>query len=769
MVKNTLRKKLYRDMSRSAMQFLSIILLCALGTFAFAALDGMARMTRTTIDTYFEENNLADFWVTVPAGVDRSVLDAIRETPGVQAVIARAVTDLETTLGDDVSVNLTSCDGEMTINAPLLREGELLKPSDLRGCLIQERFARAQGLGVGDRLSVKLGGAEHTFIIRGVVVSPEYIALSLGVSADPQTYGFILTNARALPAVPLTQVIVDIADGADEAAVKQGIEAALPDALVLDRQSHSSTARCNNDAQMFENLTYVFPILCYAVAALIVMTTLSRMIDNQRMQMGTLKALGFSARQIRNHYLSYAILPSFVGALIGTIIGHLALPPVLWDALMSQSELPYRLRPPISVPAWCMVGLTVVMSVVICYFTYRKSARETTAALLRPKPPKDGRRILLERITPLWKRLSFNAKMIVRNLMRNKLRTAMSFIGLLCCTSLIITSFGLQDSVKTISNNYYTKTMRYDLRAGLKGEVGTAESYERRLSADAVECVMETSVSLRADGGARTVMCTILGDDQTMQHLGEKETFLKLQTGTLGVTYKMTKTLGIEIGDTVRLYLPGDDEPIRMSVGQIVHNNTVQGVYMNRSTWEAHRKGDFVPTAIQLQGVTPDLIARLEDMDEVDSIDDPQEQIADMLDLLEALNSVFMMITCIALALAFVICYNMGLMNFVERLREYATLKVLGYHQKEIRSLILKENLIISVLGVLCGIVPGYLLTDVVMHSCESETAFYPGVPTAQSIVLACVITFFFSIFIQMILTRKVRKIDMVEALKSVE
>jgi len=254
-----------------------------------------------------------------------------------------------------------------------------------------------------------------------------------------------------------------------------------------------------------------------------------------------------------------------------------------------------------------------------------------------------------------------------------------------------------------------------------------------------------------------------------MQHLGEKETFLKLQTGTLGVTYKMTKTLGIEIGDTVRLYLPGDDEPIRMSVGQIVHNNTVQGVYMNRSTWEAHRKGDFVPTAIQLQGVTPDLIARLEDMDEVDSIDDPQEQIADMLDLLEALNSVFMMITCIALALAFVICYNMGLMNFVERLREYATLKVLGYHQKEIRSLILKENLIISVLGVLCGIVPGYLLTDVVMHSCESETAFYPGVPTAQSIVLACVITFFFSIFIQMILTRKVRKIDMVEALKSVE
>ena len=769
MVKNTLRKKLVRDMTRSAMQFLSIILLCALGTFAYAALDGMARMTRTTIDTYFEENNLSDFWVTVPSGVDRATLAKLNSIDGVDEVIARTVTDLETTLGEQINVNLTSYDGAMTINAPLLREGELLDPLDTRGCLIQERFAQVQGLGVGDRLSVKFAGQEHTFVIRGVVVSPEYVALSLGVAADPEKYGFILTNSCALPLLPLTQAVVTIEEGADEAAVKQAIEAALPDALVLDRKSHTSTARCENDAQMFENMTYIFPILCYAIAGLIVMTTLSRMIDNQRMQMGTLKALGFSAGQIRNHYLSYAILPALLGALLGTVLGHLLLPPLLWNALMSQSEMPYRLRPPISLPAWGMVGLTVVMSVTICYFTYRKSAKETTAALLRPKPPKDGKRILLERITPLWTRLSFNSKMIVRNLMRNKLRTVMSFVGLLCCTMLIIMSFGLQDSVKRISSKYYTETLRYDLRANLTGEVGTEESYERRLNADKVECVMETSVSLRADGGARTVMCTILGDDPTMQSLGENETSLPLETGRIAVTLKMTKTLGISLGDTVRLYLPGDDKPLEMTVGQIAHNNTVQGVYMNRSTWEAQRKGDFVPTAIQLQGVSDALIAELEAMDEVDSTDNPAKQIADMLAVLEALNSVFSLLTCIALALAFVICYNMGLMNFVERLREYATLKVLGYHQKEIRRLILNENLIIAILGVLCGIYPGYLLTNIVMHSCEPETAYYPGVPTVQSVILACAITFFFSIFIQLILTRKVKKIDMVEALKSVE
>ncbi len=769
MVKNTLRKKLYRDMSRAAMQFLSIIALCALGTFAFAALDGTARMTRTTLDTYYEENNLADFWVTLPAGVDRTSLDKVSGVDGIAAVRARASADLETTLEGDASVSVTAYDGEMDINAPLLREGELLDIADKRGCLVEERFAQAHGLSLGDRITVKLSGQEYTFLIRGIAVSPEYIVVSDGIVADPNAYGYILINSCAMRELPLTQIVAMLEEGADSDTVRGAIEEALPDALVVDRTSHSSTARANNDAQMFENMTLIFPILAYAVAALIVMTTLSRMIDNQRLQMGTLSALGFSARQIKNHYLSYAIAPSLIGAVLGTLIGHYTLPFFLWDALIGQNEMPYQLVPPISVPAWIMTALSVIMSVCIMLFSYHKAAQETTAALLRPKPPKDGKRILLERMTFLWSRFSFNAKMITRNLMRNKLRTLMSLVGLLCCNMLIITSLGLQDSVTAMSVNYYTGTLSYDVRANLKGEVGTAESYERRLEADTVECVMEQSISLRADGGTRTVMMTVLEDDQTLQHLGEHETFVSIQPGTAAVTYKLTKTLGISLGDTIRLYLPGDDEPLTMVVGQIVSNNVSQGVYLNRSTWEAQRKGDFTPTAIQLLGPSESCLSLLEDMDEVDSIDYPAEQIQDMLWMLDTLSSVFTLLTGIALALAFVICYNMGLMNFVERTREYATLKVLGYHQKEIRKLILRENNIISTLGVLLGVAPGILLTDVILHSCEPESGYYPGAPALQSVLIACAITFCFSYLLQLLLTRKVKKIDMVEALKSVE
>ena len=768
MVNNTLRKKLYRDMTRAAMQFLSIIALCALGTFAFAALDGTARMTRDTLTTYFEENNLADYWITLPAA-DRASLDKVSAVPGVAAVRARANADLETTLPGDVSVSVTAYDGAMDINTPLLREGVLLEENDKRGCLVEERFANAHGLVPGSRLSVKLGGQEYTFIVRGVVVSPEYIVVSNGIVADPNAYGYLLINACAMEALPLTQIVATLTPGADSDAVRAAIENALPDALVVDRSSHQSTARANNDAQMFENMTYIFPVLAYAIAALIVMTTLSRMIDNQRMQMGTLKALGFSARQIRGHYLSYALVPSALGALLGTLIGHYTLPYFLWDALIGQNEMPYQLSPPISVPAWCMTGLSVVLSMGILLYSYRASARETTAALLRPKPPKDGKRILLERITFLWSRFSFNTKMIVRNLMRNKLRSFMSFIGILCCTMLIITSLGLQDSVTAMSVNYYTKTLSYDLRANLTGEVGTAESYERRLDAGAVECIMEKSVSVRADGGTRTVMLTVLGDDQQMQNLGKDETFVALHTGTAAVTYKLTRTLNLAIGDTIRLYLPGDDEPAEFVIGQIVHNNVSQGVYLNRTTWESLRKGDFTPTAIQIRDPGERCLTQLDAMDEVDDIDYPAAQIADMTRMLETLSSVFTLLTGIALALAFVICYNMGLMNFVERTREYATLKVLGYHQKEIRRLILRENRLVALSGVLLGIWPGIQLVDVILHSCEPESGFYPGSPALQSIVIACVVTYCFSELIQRLLTRKVQKIDMVEALKSVE
>ncbi len=768
MAGNALNKKLFRDISRSLMQFLSIIVLCSLGTMIFAGLDGTARLAQGTIDVYFEQNNLADFWVSMPSA-DRETLDRIRRVDGVEQVCARAVADLETTLEGKPTVCVTAYDGPMTINRPLIREGEALRETDMRGCLIQAGFADQHRLTTGDRITVVLGGTEYSFVIRGVVFSPEFICVTQGTYPNPEQYGYILINAQALSAMPLTQAVVTLKPGTDAKSVEMAIARAVPKALVSNRTAHKSTASAVSNAQMFAALTIVFPVFAYAVAALIVLTTLTRMIDNQRLQLGTLKALGYPSGRIRMHYLSYAILPSLVGSVLGVVIGHMLLPRMIWALLLGQNEYPYQIYPSVSAASWLMALLTIVMSIGICLYTYQKSSRETTAELLRPKPPKAGRRIFLERIGVLWSRFGFNTKMTFRNLLRNRMRTLMSFVGILCCNALIIASFGLQDSVHSIAQTHYTKVLSYDVRANLTMQAGTAESYSRRLEAKRVECVMEKGTSVTYQKTSRTTLLTVVESGQQLLCLGKDETHTPILPGGVAVTEKLAETLGVEVGDRVCLTFPGDSEAAEVVVSQIVFNNIQQGLYMERSTWESLRKGAFIPSAILIKEPTQRCLQELDDLPEIDRLERPVEQSKELTKLMDLLSSIFVLLMGIALALAFVICYNMGLMNFSERTREYATLKVLGYHQREIRNLIVGENVVIAMLGVASSIWPGIGLTGLVLKVCATESLTYPSRPAVTSILLACGITLAFSLLIQLFLTRKVHKIDMVEALKSVE
>ena len=280
---------------------------------------------------------------------------------------------------------------------------------------------------------------------------------------------------------------------------------------------------------------------------------------------------------------------------------------------------------------------------------------------------------------------------------------------------------------------------------------------------------MEKSLSARSAAQSRTTLLTVVEAGQTMLRVGKNETLVEILPGGAAITEKLAQTLEVSVGDTLELFFPGDDVPARVTVTQIVFNSVSQGLYMESKTWESLRKGAFTPTAILLSQPTQTCLDELDAMEEVDKLTWPVDQAQELTQMLDMLASIFAMITLIALALAFVICYNMGLMNFSERTREYATLKVLGYHQREIRGLIIGENNIVSLLGVLSGILPGIGLTGLVLRVCESETLAYPSRPAVLSVVLASVVTYVFSLLIQLLLTRKVRGIDMVEALKSVE
>ena len=765
---NMLRRKLLRDMWRSKLQFVSMLLLCALGTWVFTGLDAAWRMLDRTIETYYEEQNLADFWVQLP-GADREALRRLERLPGVERVQMRVNVEMDTDLSSEATLQVLGYDGEAQINAPLLREGEALAAHDGRGLLLEEQFARANGIEVGDTLRLRLDGFEQAFTVRALALSPEYLITTKDVSPDPLHYGFAMANMDALSPLPASELLVDLAPDADADAVRARIEELYPYALIVDQQANASTQRARNDVEIFRKLSYVFPLLAFGVSSLIVLTTITRLIDGQRTQMGTLGALGYGGGRVARHYLNYAFYPSLAGALLGLGVGLITLPDMLWDMEAAHFVFPYRLWAPVSTAAWCVCGLSVALSCAVCLLAYRKAAREVTAALLRPKPPRVGSRVLLERFTGVWRRLGFNTKMVVRNLFRNKLRAAMLLVGILCCNMLIITSLGLEDSVRFFVGAYYDGTIQYDLRADLTDEAGTAESYYRRLEAGRVEAIMEKTVSLRGPQEARTTTLTVVEPDQQLLYLGEGRTYTPVCAQGVAVTQKMCQTLGIGVGDEVEIWLPGDDAPVRTQVAQVVYVNVGQGAYMTRTQWETLGKGAFTPTALLLQAPSAGCEAKLEQMDELEAIKDPDVQHEQNLSILKSLTAIFNLMSGAALGLAFVICYNMGILNFMEREREYATLKVLGYHQREIKRLMVRENNWITALGVLLGVGPGIWLTDVVMRSVESEQMVYGVHVELQSILIASVVTFAFSRFVQWLLTRNVRKIDMVTSLKSVE
>ena len=763
-------RKLLRDMRENAMQFLAMTLLCFLGTWVYSGLDGTWRLMDLTVETYFEECSLADFWVNA-SSLTRRDLDRIAHVDGVARVQPRTsmLADAEG-LGDGVEAALEIYEGDFTLNRPYLRSGSLLSPGDTKGCLMEEQFAAAHGLQPGDSVTLKLGGQRLRFLIRGTVLSAEYTITSKESTPDPEHYGFIILSHAAVPMLPYTNALVKLAPGADADAVETALERTVPGALIVSAASHRNISVARSYAVMFRGMTYVFPVVAFSVAALIVVSTLGRMIDKERMEIGTLKALGYTNRQIRRHYLWYALLPSSVGSFIGLYVGWYTLPDVLWTMMVHNSRYPYMLRPPVSLPSYVMTFLSVALAVFICMATLRKSLSEQTAELMRPKPPRSGTRILLERWPALWRRFSFNSKMIIRNLLRNKGRTFILLVGIICCNMLIIATFGLQESITWFMRQYYGGTLAYELRVDLKeSEAGTLESYRNRLNADTVEGIMVKSVSLRGGKANRACQLTVLKDDQTLIRLSADQTVLPLPDEGAVISRKLASVTGVEPGDTVEVVLIGETDPIKLEIRDFAETNSGQGLFMSQTAWEKLRKGDFAVTALLITGPDELTLHRIDEMDETDRVRYLEDQFNDGMTLLDATATAFSILSAAALGLAFVICYNMGLMNFTERVRDYATLKVLGYHQREIRSLMLRESNLTAILGVLLGIVPGVMLVDIILKTCEFESMVFVSYVSFRSIWMASVITFAFTLFVEWLLTRKVRGIDMVEALKSVE
>ena len=575
-------------------------------------------------------------------------------------------------------------------------------------------------------------------------------------------------------------------------------EIALPDVHTLDRSQSESAATYQADTKRMDNIANVFPLMFFLVAALVALTTMTRMVDDERVQIGTYKALGYGKTRIAGRYLLYALVAAGVGATLGVIVLSQLLPYII----MSAYSIIYAV-PPLDLPlpidwgvALSAAGLGVGVTLLTTWVTVYSSLREPPATLMLPRAPKAGRRILLEHVMPIWRRLSFSWKVTARNLFRYKRRLLMTVIGISGCASLLLVGFGLHDSIWDIIDLQYGPIIHYDTTVGLSdasteldvsavtdylGSAGGASDIVRVQR----ESMQATGTGPSTSATSKTHVTVIVPQDSLQAQ--EAVTFRDRTTGAavafdddaVLVTEKLASLYGIKAGDQLMLFdQDGAGNAIgtghALTVTGVTENYVANLVYVGRGAWRS--VSPVTPVFSTIFCNVPDagdvratVSARLHDMTGVSTVTFSDEVINQYRHVLSVVDMVVVVLIVSAAALAFIVLYNLTNINVEERLREIAALKVLGFTKREVYAYIFREIMLLALMGDVTGMLLGIWLERFVITTAEVDYVMFGRSIHPLSFVYAFALTLVFSALVMLVMRRKLDRVDMVESLKSVD
>ena len=575
-------------------------------------------------------------------------------------------------------------------------------------------------------------------------------------------------------------------------------EIALPDVYTLDRSQSESAATYQADTKRMDNIANVFPLMFFLVAALVALTTMTRMVDDERVQIGTYKALGYGKTRIAGRYLLYALVAAGVGATLGVVVLSQLLPYII----MSAYSIIYAV-PPLDLPlpvdwgvALSAAGLGVGVTLLTTWVTVYSSLREPPATLMLPRAPKAGRRILLEHVTPIWRRLSFSWKVTARNLFRYKRRLLMTVIGISGCASLLLVGFGLHDSIWDIIDLQYGPIIHYDTTVGLSDastelDVSAVTDYLGSAggAGDIVrvqrESMQATGTGSSTSATSKTHVTVIVPQDSLQAQ--EAVTFRDRTTGVVVtfdddavlVTEKLASLYGIRAGDQLMLF-DQDDAGNAIGTGHaltvtgVTENYVANLVYVGRGAWRS--VSPVTPVFSTIFCNVPDtgdvratVSARLHDMTGVSTVTFSDEVINQYRHVLSVVDMVVVVLIVSAAALAFIVLYNLTNINVEERLREIAALKVLGFTKREVYAYIFREIILLALMGDVAGMLLGIWLERFVITTAEVDYVMFGRSIHALSFVYAFALTLVFSALVMLVMRRKLDRVDMVESLKSVD
>lgn len=559
----------------------------------------------------------------------------------------------------------------------------------------------------------------------------------------------------------------------------------MPKWYVWGRDKNVSYSSFTANIDKLNAITTVFPIFFFLVAALVVSTTMTRMVEEERLQIGTMKALGYSAKTIMQKYVLYALAASVSGTLVGLAVGFKAFPSIIWSAYEMMYYMPAIATPWRLSQALFSGGTLIVLSLLVTALTCRSSLSEVPATLMLPRAPKAGKRILLERITPLWRHFPFSWKVTCRNLFRYKKRFWMTVIGVAGCTSLLIAGFGISDSLNAIITKQYDDVFHYDLMTIVTEEdalsQGSVQEYlfdNPTVFSDSLAISIQSTRQEAEDGDVDVYLMvpkdlSAFGDFVDLhERISRKAT--PLQENGIIVTEKLAKTLGIQAGDSITLQNE-DEEKATFTVTGVCEHYVSNYVYMSASTYEAgFKKAPVYNAALSKmpddsQTVRDQVSAVLLDMDHVASLTFTQDNVKQVLNMLNSIDAVVVLIIVCAAGLAFVVLYNLSNINVAERVKEIATIKVLGFYDREVDSYVNRESYALTGIGIFFGIFGGIALHRFVITTVEVDAVMFGRSIRPVSFLYAILLTLLFSIIVSLVIGRSLKKVSMVESMKAPE
>lgn len=764
-------KKMLRDMKIHKAQFISIFLMSFLALLIYAGLGSETTGYKKELKKYYDNSHFADIWLYS----ENFTYEDLSKVKGVVEV-DRA----QLRLSCDVTVKLEKqptmkvyFQSENDVNQVYVVKGTPFNSNDKEGIWLDYDFAQKRHLTVGDSITFSASQIEFSKEIKGLVYSPEYVYKTCeSMLPDHYMSAFAYMSEHALPEyLPKlhNEIVLTLKNSkeVDLAQFEDNLYDLLPEntetqssglSVFISRENYTSNAVFHNEITERESMTTVFPIAFIAIVLLTIMTTMTRLVDKQRVQIGILKAVGFKKGRIMKHYLLYGAGLTFIGGILGAMIGPLILPPLFHSVMKTTFSLPvWKAAYPYS--SFFVILFCVILAMLITFATCCKILREVPASVLRPKAPKTAKLTHLEK-TDFWKRRSFTIQWNLRDIIRSKGRSLMAIVGVAGCMGLLVCGFACLDLFDNLISTKYDNICKYTNKYTFE-ETATMEQKENVKQLIQGEYLMTTAVELKYGTKKVATELNVVDDITLIRYLDISWKEMQLPKEGICITKKIADELGVSVGDQLHFHVYGDSHWAEATITALYRDPAEQTATIYCSTFE-ELGYEFQPTEILSLQEKQDHIPGVTT---IDNISDSKAAIESMLETMYLLIGIL----CMAAALlAIVVLYNLGVLSLAEKERELATLKVIGFQAGKLRKLLLFQNTWLTVFGLLPGCYFGKFVLKTIMAAMGNEFDMQLMIRT-RSFLISALFTMAISLFVNYIFSGKLKKIDMVSSLKGIE